>query len=620
MNRIRLRVSRFWQRHGANTALWSGLMTATVGLGLLYTQAWEPLERLTYNALFQTRERLHPLAWDERIVVIAIDETSLDHYGQFPWSRSRYQELLDVLLAAQPAAVGFDLIFAESTEADANFAESITLSGNVVLAIGDDGTGKALELPASLSETASGAFLLGHVKHNVDSDGMSRQVWLYEGDFPAFGVSLLEMYNISLSQTLGSAIADSVKIAPVSLPSAQNHGPQQLTWLNWPGPIQPASDTPNRLVVFSFSDVLEGRATPDQLQNKIVIVGITAAAVDPLRTPFHTIIPTAGVYLHAAVVDNLLQDRFLQRWSMATTGMVLLLLAMATSFMLKPLDLKGRIILLGGLVLTWCAVAYGSFTRQIWVPIAAPVGICVLSGLSLQFIEQRERKFLMNLLSLSTSPEMADLMWRHKGELLSKGQIQPQELTATVLFTDIRGFTGITEILPSQTLLPWLNRYFEVMTDCIMAHGGVVDKYIGDAIMAVFGAPLPHTEIEEIQQDALAAISASLVMHQVLEPLNQEFVAEGLPTIRFGIGIHTGKVIAGTVGSRRHISYSLFGDTVNVAARLQDMTKLLTANDPYPILISEATYDLIAQSYQGKAMGELKLRGRKTPMPVYCLD
>lgn len=618
MNRFRSRLAQFWQQQGLNSALLSGFLATAVSLGLLVTQAWEPLERLAYNTLFQVRARFISPVWDDRIVVIAIDEASLDHYGQFPWPRDRYSVLLDQLLAVQPAAVGFDIIFAESTAHDVSFADSIVISGNVVLAVGDDGVGSVLDISPTLANTAEGAFLMGHVKHNVDADGISRQFWLYEGQFPSLGIALLQMYDFSLSQTLGDNVPERPPVNPEVLINPQRFN-QRPVWVNWPGPIQPNTSQTNALTILSFSDVLEGKTDLNQLQNKIVLIGITAAALDPLRTPFHTAIPTASVYLHAAVIDNLLQDRFLQRWSAGMTGGLMLLLAMATSFALKPLNLKGRIVLLLGVVLGWNLIAFISFTQQVWLPIAAPVGAFFLSGLSLQFLEQRERQSLMNLLALNTSHEMANLMWQHKADILSKGQIQPQELTATVLFVDIRGFTAIAEKLPSTALLPWLNRYFEVMTDCIMAHGGIVDKYIGDAIMAVFGAPVPHLLADEIQQDAMAAVQASLAMHQALKKLNQEFVNAQLPTIQFGIGIHTGKVIAGIVGSQRRISYSLFGDTVNVAARLEDMTKSLSTNIIYPILLSEATYNHVSQRYPGHAMGKLKLRGRATLMPVYSI-
>ncbi|MEM8542433.1 MAG: adenylate/guanylate cyclase domain-containing protein [Cyanobacteria bacterium P01_H01_bin.119] len=617
-------VRQGWRWVFTNPPLISGLFASAIGIGLLVLHGWEPLERLAYNRLFQARDYLTPLAWDQRIVVIAIDQASLDQYGRFPWPRDRYAALLDKLLTVQPAAVGFDILFVESTVHDVRLAESLAISGNGVLAIGGDGTGRALPLSPDLQRAGDSRFLLGHVKHVPDIDGISRQVWLYEGQFPTLGMAMVQMYNITLSQTLGNNVPDPVDI-PESL-DLETENPsdrayfsadplsqvRETRWINWPDSIQNGS-----LTILSFADVMSDRVDIAHLQNKIVLVGTTAAALDPLRTPFYTTIPIAGVYLHAAVLDNLLQNRFLQRWSLGKTALLLMLVGFTTSFTLSPLSLKHRLLLLSGLILLWLGIVYSAFTQQLWLPVAAPIGTCLSSALGLQFKEQRERETVMSLLALNTSPEMANLMWKNKTDILSKGQIRPQELMATVLFTDIRGFTGISETLSSEALLPWLNRYFEVMTDCIMAHGGIVDKYIGDAIMAVFGAPIPHTRTEEIQQDAIAAISASLAMCQALEPLNQEFASVELPPIRFGVGIHTGIVIGGTVGSRQHISYSLFGDTVNVAARLQDLTKGLTKEAPYPVLMSEQTYSYAKAYYQGKSMGTIRLRGRATQTPVF---
>ncbi|NER79774.1 MAG: adenylate/guanylate cyclase domain-containing protein [Leptolyngbya sp. SIO1D8] len=214
---------------------------------------------------------------------------------------------------------------------------------------------------------------------------------------------------------------------------------------------------------------------------------------------------------------------------------------------------------------------------------------------------------------------MADFIWQHKRELLIEGHIHAQKLTATLLFVDIRGFTTISETLPSEVLLPWLNRYFEVMTDCIMAHGGVVDKYIGDAIMAAFGIPVSQPGTTDVQQNAFAAVSASVAMVERLKELNQEFSAQKLPTIKFGIGLHTGALVAGTVGSRYRANYSLFGDTVNVAARLQDMTKQLTSTDPYPVLMSEATYGYVCDRCTVVEKAQIQLRGRTTSTTLYAL-
>lgn len=610
----------WWQRCWSNYPTLTGLVSTTLGLTLLALGGWDSIDRSIYNTLFQLQARWHPLAWDQRVAIIAIDEASLARYGRFPWSRERYAELLQTLLPVQPAAIGFDLILTEATAEDIIFSDSIQLNSNVVLAVGDDGAGQALGITPTIAEPAAGTFLLGHVKVLTDVDGVSRRIQLYEGQFPSFGVALLQMYQANLEQTLGADIEvpplPDTTAAVLDMPQRFNRAPRLL---NWPGSLAPNPEQPGALTILSFAEVLEGQVNLSSLQNKIVLVGVTATGFDPLRTPLHTKIPTVGVFYHAAVVDNLLGNRFLHRWPIWTDLGLVLLFGMATSLLISRLGPKFRFALLLSMAPGWLLLAYGGLLNLLWLPIAAPVGTCLFSVLGLQFLEQKERQSLMNLLALNISPEMASLMWRNKADLLERGQIQPREMTVTVLFADIRGFTHIAESLPSEVLLPWLNRYFEVMTDCILTVGGVVDKYIGDAIMAVFGAPFPHLRPEDIQQDAVAAVQAGLAMEQRLQELNKEFAAAGLPEIRFGIGIHTGKVTAGTVGSRQRISYSFFGDTVNVAARLQDMTKTLTSGQANPILLSDETYRLTSEVFPCNLVGELRLRGRTTLSQIYTV-
>jgi adenylate cyclase len=576
---------------GLGFTLGVGFGSTLLAIALWILGIWEPLERSAYTLLFLTRTQFSEHTWDDRLAVIAIDESSLERYGRYPLPRDLYASLLDTLLPVQPAAIGFDMLFPEATAEDEAFADSIVLSGNVVLAVGDNGQGQVIENSLSLTQGAEGSFLLGSVKHTVDSDGLSRRIWLYEGRFPSFGISLLEMYRTSLENTLGIEEDALPELNEAVFEQAQQFDRRDL-WVNWPGPVDYTA-TGSDLQVFSFVDVLEERVDIGALQNKIVVVGVTATAVDPLRTPFHKNIPTAGVYLHAAVVDNLLSDAFITRAPLWAVAALLLVSGVGGSLLLKNLPMRGRIAILAGMIPIWFTIAYGSFLGQVWLPVVAPLGTTLISALSLQLVEQRERQALMDLFAINLSPEMADLLWEHRGEILQQGAIQPQELMATVLFTDIRGFTTISEILPSAELLSWLNRYFEVMTTCIMEHGGVVDKYIGDAIMAAFGAPLARTGTNAWQQDAIAAVAAAVAMHERLQSLNQEFRAANLPTVEFGVGIHTGPVIVGTVGSRQRLNYSLFGDTVNVAARLQDMTKTLTKGSPYPILLSDQAYEQV---------------------------
>ncbi len=603
---------------GLGFTLAVGLGSGLLAIMMWVLGAWEPLERSAYTLLFRTRAQLSDHTWDDRIAVIAIDEVSLERYGRFPLSRDLYAVLLDTLLPVQPAAIGFDILFPEATADDAAFAEIIEISGNVVLAEGDNGQGQSLQNSLSLTQGADGTFLLGSVRHTTDSDGLSRRVWLYEGDFPSFGVALLKVYRTSLENILSPGEQPSANFNAFLTHLFEN--PQQFDrrdlWVNWPGPIEGTATKPG-LQVFSFVDVLEDRVDISALQNKIVVVGVTGTAIDPLRNPFHQTTPTAGVYLHAAVLDNLLTDAFITQAPLWAVIVLLLGSGVGGSLLLKNLRMRGRVAVLAGMIPLWFTIAYGSFAGEIWLPVIAPLGTTLMGALGLQLIEQRERQALMDLFAINLSSEMADLLWQHRGEIFQEGTIQPQELMATVLFTDIRGFTTISETLPSADLLSWLNRYFEVMTTCIMDHGGVVDKYIGDAIMAAFGAPLARPGNDAWQQDAIAAVSAAIAMHERLQSLNQEFRAANLPTVEFGVGIHTGPVIVGTVGSRQRLSYSLFGDTVNIAARLQDMTKTLTQGATHPILLSQYTHEQMGDRYTVAPMGAIQLRGRTEKTTLY---
>jgi adenylate cyclase len=610
-----------------------GMISAAVGASLITAGAWEPLERMAYTGLFLTRQTLAPVQWDDRIVVVAIDDTSLGLYGPYPWSRDRYAELLDQLAIVQPAAIGLDILFPEATPEDAQLAESLLLNGTGVLAVGDDGQGNAVQVTPTLTQPALGYFNLGHVKHTPDGDGISRQNTLYEihGDSvaPSFAIALVQTYQTSLANTLTAEPIEIPEINPIFFEQPEQFDQHQPVWVNWPGHTRPQPDqteSVDGLTTLSYGALMaENSPLLDDLQNKIVLVGYTATgvagnAIDALRTPFEPRIPTAGIYLHAALVDNLLNNRFLTRLPEGWSIGLVVFIGLASAMALKPLRLRFRLLLTLVFFPVWFAIAYGGFTQGLWLPIAAPMGTVLLSVLGLQFLEQQERQALIDLFAINLSPEMADFIWEHKGELLSEGQIRPQELTATLLFVDIRGFTTISEKLPSDVLLPWLNRYFEVMTDCIMAHDGVVDKYIGDAIMAAFGAPVAHPGPHAIRDNAIAAVDSCLAMVAALEGLNQEFAAQGLPTVRFGVGLHTGKLVAGTVGSRSRVSYSLFGDTVNVAARLQDMTKQLAQDTPYPVLMSAATYNQVRQHCEAIPKGKIQLRGRAEETPVYALS
>jgi adenylate cyclase len=272
------------------------------------------------------------------------------------------------------------------------------------------------------------------------------------------------------------------------------------------------------------------------------------------------------------------------------------------------------------LPLIWYAVSFLLFAfNSLLMPIAAPIGTIVLAGIGLQLREQQEKQQLMSLFEKYMAKETAELIWQRKDEIFKNGEMQPQEMVATVLFMDIRGFTSISEQLSPGELMSWLNQYLNAMSECIMNRGGVIDKYIGDAIMAIFGIPFPHTKPEEIKQDALNCIAACLDMSERLKQLNQQFEREGKPKIEFGVGIHTGSIIAGTVGGGKRLNFSVLGDTVNIAARLEAMNKDIKEDNPYRVLITGETGELVSDSYEAKPVKTIQLRGRKQETTICAI-
>ena len=694
--------------------LWSGLTVAALSVGLSAVGGWQVLELQSYNLLHRTRRALTGApSWDDRIAVIAIDDKSTKQLGRFPWPRHNYTELLEQLRATQPAAIAFDILFADVTDDDDDLASAIINSANVVLAVAD-GANPPVEIAPTIAKPAEGFFLAGDIGHRTDIDGVSRQVQLYNNAYPSLGLAALQVYAETMGSTTqaGDRATDYPVVSPdllntldeysdrsgrqsaavsrlglpvnstdaVSVPSSRRssktHFPsasssenpaledstyqgrssapfdRQLPdqsfplsadlvkrfsgfltseedfWISWPGEVSGPESAEGSsedgfskgyLQTYSYVDVLQGKVDNSRFQNKIVLIGVTASGIDPLRMPFQPHVPTGGVYLHAATIDNLLNASFLKSPLKWQKMLLLAVLAIASALLLQRQGVYRRLAILIGFPLAWSGVAYGGFLLGWLLPVAAPLGTVALSGLAIQLREQQEKQQLMDIFSMNVSPGTADLIWQHKDAILHRGKLAAQTLTATVLFMDIRGFSSIAETLPSQQLLPWLNQYFETMTDCIMKHGGMVDKYIGDAIMAVFGAPLPRSTPEEIQADAIAALTAALEMHERLETLNFHLSRQDLPTIDFGIGIHTGPLIGGTVGSRHRLNYSVFGDTVNIAARIESMTKGLPASAPFRMLISADTCQHTQERFPVELFCSGNLRGRQGITDVYAL-
>ena len=592
-----------------NNLLLPGVLSALLSIGLWQLGAWTTLELLGFNVLFSARNSLTHPRWDARVAVIGIDDATLREYGEFPLSRDRYAQLLETLEASPPATIGFDILFVEPSIYDSTLAEAMAINGQVVLAIAPGLQKQTLRPVPVLDHVTS----KGHIVSNADLDGVTRQIFLYIDQVPSLSIKLLEGYNHNLQQTFTKDKNNS-RNSFIPIPSSQLPINKQPRWINWVAPT-------HQIPTYSFADILQKKIDTAKLKDKILLVGMTATgANDPLRTPYEQTPPTSGIYVHAAVIDNLLNHRFLNRLPWQLDLLLLFSIGIIGSLILTPLKFSHRIVVLGILSFTWFSVSLLALTiSNLWLPTAAPIGTIFLVGLSVQWQEQKEKQQLMSLFARHVSQETATLIWQHRDEIFQNGQLDAKEMIATVMFSDIRNFTTISEGMKPRELLHWLNSYLGAMAECVQRHHGVVDKYIGDAVMAVFGIPLPHRRAEEIQQDAINAVSAAISMQERLITLNQELERSGKPTISIGIGIHTGLVIAGSIGGSQRLNYSVLGDAVNVASRLEQLNKSTKGGNLHNILISETTFQLIKQHFSTQKIQQLQLRGRRQLTMIYAI-
>jgi adenylate cyclase len=250
---------------------------------------------------------------------------------------------------------------------------------------------------------------------------------------------------------------------------------------------------------------------------------------------------------------------------------------------------------------------------------SASLSIAYLSSL-----ERSERRYLMDIFSKQVSPDVAEEMWRSREQFLEGGRLQPRLLSASILFTDLHNFTAVAERLSPAELMEWLNLYMDRMAGLVMQHGGVIDDYFGDAIKANFGVPVARDSERAIDDDARQAVRCALAMGVALAQMNRDWEAAGLPHISMRVGIATGEVVAGCLGSTQRMKFTTLGDIVNTAARLETYGKddpAVTAPDAISrLLISEETARRIGDGFITVAVGALKLKGKESEVTVYRVE
>lgn len=342
---------------------------------------------------------------------------------------------------------------------------------------------------------------------------------------------------------------------------------------------------------------------------------------------------TAGLHIHAYAVAQLLAAAMDGLQPLASTSQAeeyALLLAAALAggllgFGLRQLPPFLALLLLGNVLLA--GFAQWQFARGLWVPVVPAMLAWSAAGLLaaayMASVERSQRRFLMNLFARHVSPEVAREIWRQRDRFLAGGRLQPSRMVVSVLFADLENFTAVAEALAPEQLIDWMNRYTSVMADLVMQHGGMVDDYYGDAIKANFGVPSPHESADAIRGDALNAVGCALAMCRSLQDLNAELRQRDLPMVRIRVGISTGPVVAGCLGSEERMKYTTIGDTVNIAARLESFGKQFdteTFEDPHcRILVADTTVRQIGRRHPYRRLGAVVLKGKSEPVEVYTV-
>jgi len=460
--------------------------------------------------------------------------------------------------------------------------------------------GVEVNLP-ELTEVAAGG---GYFNMVPDRDGTVR--WLplalsYGPDlFAPMTLVSLQHYRdkVPLGLTLSFLGVEGVRLGRDQIP-VDRFGRMFINYLGPPGafPTYPAAQ------------VLEGRLPPGSLKDKLVLVGATAVGIYDLRvTPFSGICP--GIEIQATVVDNILRGDFIhapRNPFLASFGLVLvlaLILGLSLPRLGAVLAIAFTLLVAQAYIaLNYLAFRYYGLQLEVFYVLLEVAG--VYTGITLQgfLAEERERLRLKKAFQSYVAPEVVNQIIRHPERLRLGGE--RRELS--ILFSDIRGFTSLSEGMAPEALVEVLHDFLDPMSEIIVKHGGTLDKYIGDAIMALFGAPL------DVPDHSPKACRTALEMVQTLRTLNQEWLGKGHPSLRIGIGINSGPVAVGNMGSSRLFDYTAIGDNVNLASRLEGLNKFYGTE----ILISAVTAQQLNGGFVLREVDLVRVKGKKQPIAIY---
>ncbi len=546
--------------------------------------------------VFGTSERrIHDFLYHARqpqpdIVIVAIDDASLQTVGRWMWDRATFVKLLSNLAPAK--IIGLDINFPESSptpNADASLAAIISSLGKVVLPtdityLADNKTVAHATTPIPL--LASAAVAIAHTSVLPDLDGILRRLPL-----------VVSAPDGNTYHALGEIVARRAGARVENYP------------LDAKGMmLVPYSGAPGRIRTVSAADVLSGRLPPESFRNQIVMVGGTSAIFrDQYRVPTSSGALMSGVEVQANLADAFLSGNFFYEVSPFLAALICLLLLFVVGIIFAAARTRTAIIFTVAIFVAYF-VAYGvSAFFGYFLPIINIALALLLACVSLIIFRYAkmttERRHLRSAFEKYVAPSVINSVMAHPEKLALSGERRKM----SVLFTDLRGFTTLSEKLNPSDIIKILNGYLNAMTEIIFDEHGVVDKYMGDSIMAFWGAPIddPH--------HAERAIRAAIRMRDRVNELNHsDYFGAGV-TLRAGVGVSTGEMIVGNMGSNRRFDYTVIGDTVNLGSRVEGLNKTYGTE----ILVTEETVKGLPHDYIVRQLDRVAVKGKNEPVRIY---
>jgi adenylate cyclase len=644
--------------------LFAFLANAALRLGL-----FDGLERQAYD--LRVRATV-PGTLDDRVVIADIDEKSLKALGRWPWNRNVVGQMVSTLTDHyQVRVIGFDVVFAEPeknsglalltelaqgplqndaaflrefsarTEAldhDGSFARAVTGRNVVMGMVFNQGSGNNLnalpppyatlpdaearalrDLPQPRSYTANLDALSKSARATgffdnpaIDADGIFRRVPLFQ------------LYDGKLYPSLALATVHMALGAPRLIPAMQNNGGytafEGVTLeLGEAGNLHIPSDAHSNVLVpwrgrhgdafnyYSIIDILEKKVAPEELKDRIVLVGTTAPGLLDLRsTPLEKTYP--GVEVHANIISGILDDmvRHEPAWVLGVEVLMLLVVGLVTLLLTTRLAPVGQVAVSLGIGVAVIALNFMAWNGGLVLPLASVLLLLALLFTSNMafgyFVEAQGKRSITRLFGQYVPPDLVEEMAQHPESITLEGE--SRELT--VLFSDVRDFTSISEGLSATELSALMNAYLTAMTRLIHKHRGTIDKYMGDAIMAFWGAPVRDAN------HARLALQTAMDMQADLVQLQTDFRARGWPALHIGIGLNTGPMNVGNMGSEFRMAYTVMGDAVNLGSRLEGLSK----NYGVTIVVSEATRAAVPE-YTYRGLDRVRVKGKLEPVRIY---